>query len=77
MQRILKFKARSKIPRKPFKIIIAGSPCSGRTTLGHALARKYGLVYVSTAELISYQIGIKSADGDNLKENFQKGELVD
>lgn len=34
-------------------------------------------MYVSTAELISYEIGIKSPDGEKLKENFQKGELVD
>lgn len=33
-----------------------GPPCSGRSTISRKLAQKYGLVYVSTKELINNQI---------------------
>jgi adenylate kinase len=56
--------------------LILGPPGSGRTTLGKQVAQKYGLVYISTTELISDQIGNKKEYGDLCLSLFSKGELI-
>jgi Cdc6-like AAA superfamily ATPase len=39
--RLLKYRIRNKQPKRSHKIIVAGSPGSGRSTLSKALCNKY------------------------------------
>jgi len=53
MAKLVKFKVDAKGPKRSARIIVMGPPCSGRSTISRKLAQKYGLVYVSTRELIN------------------------
>ncbi len=57
-------------PRKGSQIIILGSPCSGRSTLACQIAKRYNMVYISTAALISGEIGRNSINGRKVRTSF-------
>ncbi len=74
--RIMKLKARSNAPRRPPRVLIVGPPGSGKTTLGAMIAQKYGLISVSTANLLNGEIASKSKTGRVVAQLMQEGELV-
>jgi ATP-dependent 26S proteasome regulatory subunit len=49
---MLKIRFSKQSPRRAPKVIIQGPPGSGRTTQAKKLAQEYGLVRVSTEELL-------------------------
>jgi len=59
----MKFKIKSKAPKRSARILVLGPPGSGRSTLGKNLSHKYGFVFVSTSELINDQISKKTNVG--------------
>lgn len=63
LARLLKFKIRSNRPNRTASILICGPPGSGRSSLGRALSRMYGFVYVSSEALLSDQIARKTEVG--------------
>ena len=70
MQRILVLDGKSYIPKKPVQILIHGYPSVVRTSLGQEIAKKYGLVFVSSPNLIANEIVKQTPDGTLMKNNF-------
>lgn len=54
--RLLKYKLKNNAPKRSQKIIVAGPPGSGRTSLTKQLCAKYGFVNISTNQLMKDQI---------------------
>lgn len=50
---MLKVKYNKESPRKPPQVIIQGPPGSGRSTQSKLLAEKFGLIHISTEELLA------------------------
>lgn len=57
-------------------IVLFGYPGSGRGSQGKALAKKFGLEYVSTGKMLEKEIERKSAIGKRIKELYENGQLV-
>lgn len=76
VERIFKVKGRSKAPRKPPRVMILGPPGSGRSTQARKLSQRYGLVLVSTSQLLKDQIQRKTDIGRRLAAIIQEGSLV-
>lgn len=65
--RIMKLRVRPNAPRRPPKILIIGPPGSGKSTIGKLIAGKYGLIYVSTSNLLNGEIAKKTEIGKEAK----------
>ena len=74
-KRLIKYKAHSKAPKRPFQIIIMGPPVSGRTTLARGLCEKYGFVHVSTVEILRDFINKKGKLSNMVLDSMKKGDL--
>ncbi|HAE21691.1 MAG TPA: adenylate kinase [Spirochaetaceae bacterium] len=59
-----------------FNVVIFGYPGSGRGSQGAALAKKYGLEYVSTGSILEKEIKAGSALGKRIQELYENGQLV-
>lgn len=57
-------------------IILFGAPGSGKGTQGEILAQKYGLVQVSTGELLRKEINENSQIGMEIKDLLSTGKMV-
>lgn len=53
---MLALRGKTKIPKKPVQVLIHGYPSTVRTPLGKQIAEKYGLVFVSSPNLIANEI---------------------
>ncbi|EGR29649.1 hypothetical protein IMG5_151980 [Ichthyophthirius multifiliis] len=73
---LMQFKINPKSPKRVAKIIVTGPPGSGRTKLSKNLAKKYGLVYISTTELISNQVNLKTEVGKVCMQIVSQGDCV-
>lgn len=62
------------LQKRLFNIALFGYPGSGRGSQGKALAKKFGLKYLSTGEMLAKEI--KSPTGANMKELYEEGALV-
>lgn len=67
---------KEELQKRLFNIVLFGYPGSGRGSQGKALAKKFGLKYLSTGEMLEQQIELKSSLGENLKTQYEEGELV-
>lgn len=74
--RIMRLKVKSNAPRRPPRILLVGPPGSGKTTLGGLIAKKYGLIYVSTAQLLNTEIANKTPTGRVAVQLMKEGELI-
>lgn len=59
-----------------FNIVLFGYPGSGRGSQGKALAKKYGLEYVATGDMLAKEIEEGTEIGILAKEIYESGELV-
>ena len=63
-------------PDRKQRIIIVGPPGSGRSTQGQIIAKNYGLIHVSTANLLKNEVRLKTERGKRIKECFAQSKLV-
>jgi adenylate kinase len=73
---MLKIRFSKQSPRRPPKVIIQGTPGSGRTTQAKMLAQKYGLVRVSTEELLQKVVNENPAVGKVITQAYATGTPV-
>ncbi len=59
-----------------FNIILFGPPGSGKGTQSEKLIEKYGLIHLSTGDLLRGEIAAKTALGLEAKNFIDKGQLV-
>lgn len=58
------------------KIILLGAPGAGKGTQADIIASKYGIIKLSTGDLLRKQIADKTALGLQIKEIMDSGQLV-
>lgn len=63
-------------PDKKLRIIVVGPPGSGRSTQGEMIAKQFGLIHVSTANLLKNEVRLKTEKGKRIKECFNQSKLV-
>jgi adenylate kinase len=74
--RLLKIKIKSNSPRKPPRVLLFGMRGSGRKSQAAKIADKFGLVYVSTSNIIKAEISKKEKLGQEIASYTLKGEMV-
>lgn len=72
----MKLRVKSNAPRRPPRVLIVGPPGSGKTTLGRMIGKKYGLIFVSAANLLNAEIANKTKVGKIAAELMKEGDLV-
>ena len=60
MARLLKFKIKSKRPKRPAAILVMGGSKDQRTEVTKKLSKRYGFTYISARELLIEQVGKSS-----------------
>eukprot|EP01099_Mayorella_cantabrigiensis_P007080 TRINITY_DN611_c0_g1_i1.p1 TRINITY_DN611_c0_g1~~TRINITY_DN611_c0_g1_i1.p1 ORF type:complete len:208 (+),score=40.82 TRINITY_DN611_c0_g1_i1:89-712(+) len=60
----------------PLKVIISGGPGSGKGTQAERIVAEWGLVHLSTGDILRQEIKNDSELGRKAKEFMNKGELV-
>jgi adenylate kinase len=59
-----------------FNIVLFGYPGSGRGSQGKALAKKFGLEYVATGNMLEQEIADNTETGRKITELYENGQLV-
>ena len=59
-----------------FNIVLFGYPGSGRGSQGKALAKRFGLEYVATGEMLDREIKSGSETGTRIGQLYESGQLV-
>lgn len=72
---MIKYRINTSSPKRVTKVIVTGPPGSGRTTFALGLAKKYGLVYISTSELIKDMVKSKWKLSSSILELYSHGDL--
>ena len=58
------------------QLVLLGAPGAGKGTQGHVLARHFGVVHVSSGELLRSHVAAQSELGGKVGEFLARGELV-
>ncbi|KAI5674464.1 hypothetical protein M9H77_14828 [Catharanthus roseus] len=61
---------------EPFKVMISGAPASGKGTQCEMIVQKFGLVHVSTGDLLRAEVSAATEIGNRAKEYMNSGRLV-
>eukprot|EP00262_Sarcandra_glabra_P004163 TRINITY_DN1514_c0_g1_i1.p1 TRINITY_DN1514_c0_g1~~TRINITY_DN1514_c0_g1_i1.p1 ORF type:complete len:626 (-),score=110.10 TRINITY_DN1514_c0_g1_i1:520-2358(-) len=61
---------------EPLKVIISGAPASGKGTQCEMIVQKYGLVHISTGDLLRAEVSSGTEIGNKAKEYMENGRLV-
>ena len=64
------------LAKRLFNIVIFGHPGSGRGSQGKALAKKYGLEYVATGDMLEHEIAEGTEIGKRIASLYENGQLV-
>ena len=64
------------LAKRLFNIVIFGHPGSGRGSQGKALAKKYGLEYVATGDMLEQEIAEGTDIGKRIASLYENGQLV-
>ncbi len=64
------------LAKRLFNIVIFGHPGSGRGSQGKALAKKYGLEYVATGDMLEHEIAEGTEIGKRIASLYEDGQLV-
>ena len=72
IQKIIK----EELNKSLFNVVLFGYPGSGRGSQGIALAKRYGLEYVATGQMLDHEIQNGSEIGKRIIELYENGELV-
>ncbi|WOK99967.1 putative adenylate kinase 5, chloroplastic [Canna indica] len=62
--------------REPLKVMISGAPASGKGTQCEMIVEKYGLVHISTGDLLRAEVSAGTEIGKKAKEYMDNGMLV-
>ncbi|GLU10235.1 hypothetical protein SLE2022_270550 [Rubroshorea leprosula] len=61
---------------EPLKVMISGAPASGKGTQCELIVNKFGLVHVSTGDLLRAEVSAGTEIGNKAKEFMNSGRLV-
>jgi adenylate kinase len=67
---------KNELSKKLLNIVLFGYPGSGRGSQGKALAKKFGLEYVATGEMLEQEIENNTETGQKINELYENGQLV-
>ncbi len=67
---------RQELSKHRLNIVLFGYPGSGRGSQGKALAKRFGLEYVATGEMLEREIQSGSTLGRRIKDLYENGQLV-
>lgn len=66
----------TELSKSLFNVVLFGYPGSGRGSQGKALARRFGLEYVATGEMLEQEIASGSDIGRKITALYENGQLV-
>ncbi|KAG6586355.1 Adenylate kinase 5, chloroplastic, partial [Cucurbita argyrosperma subsp. sororia] len=61
---------------EPLKVMISGAPASGKGTQCELIVQKFGLVHISTGDILRAEISAGTEIGNKAKEFMNSGQLV-
>ncbi|XP_047308263.1 adenylate kinase 5, chloroplastic isoform X2 [Impatiens glandulifera] len=61
---------------QPLKVMISGAPASGKGTQCEMIVKKFGLVHISTGDLLRAEVSAGTDIGNKAKEYMNAGRLV-
>ncbi|KAG5559511.1 hypothetical protein RHGRI_009141 [Rhododendron griersonianum] len=61
---------------EPIKVMISGAPASGKGTQCEMIVQKFGLVHISTGDLLRAEVSAGTEIGNKAKEYMDAGRLV-
>ncbi|CAN0838561.1 Adenylate kinase 5, chloroplastic [Linum grandiflorum] len=61
---------------EPLKVMISGAPASGKGTQCELIVQKFGLVHISTGDLLRAEVSAGTEIGNKAKEFMNAGRLV-
>ncbi|KAJ0031254.1 hypothetical protein Pint_14685 [Pistacia integerrima] len=61
---------------QPLKVMISGAPASGKGTQCELIVQKFGLVHISTGDLLRAEVSAGTEIGNKAKEFMNAGQLV-
>ncbi|KAI6682390.1 hypothetical protein NL676_036271 [Syzygium grande] len=61
---------------EPLKVMISGAPASGKGTQCESIVKKFGLVHISTGDLLRAEVSAGTDIGNKAKEFMNAGKLV-
>ncbi|XP_031263901.1 adenylate kinase 5, chloroplastic isoform X1 [Pistacia vera] len=72
----LSFRVTCASTNQPLKVMISGAPASGKGTQCELIVQKFGLVHISTGDLLRAEVSAGTEIGNKAKEFMNAGQLV-
>jgi len=64
------------LSKRLFNVVLFGSPGSGRSSQGKAIAKEFGLEYVATGEMLQQEMEVNPELARMYLEQFENGEFI-